>query len=170
MTTVGAVPVPNTQVAAALTTFPWTYLWATTDASGAYTLSNVSAGSWTIQFYGPSGSDLVTEYYADAPTSWTATPVTVADGASITGIDAQLAQGSSISGTVTGPDGPLEGAQVSTWPEGSLPGYSTITDADGHYTLHALVPGSYIVSCPCPVPGSRPRTTPRWHPSRRPRA
>ena len=83
------------------------------------------------------------EWFDDAPDESSATPVDVALGETVSGIDAQLAVQGSISGTVTGPDGsPVAGVLVSAI---GLAFRTAVTSADGSYQIHGLVAGSYTV-------------------------
>ncbi|MCI4658250.1 carboxypeptidase regulatory-like domain-containing protein [Cryobacterium zhongshanensis] len=120
----------------------------TTDASGHYSISTLPAGSYSVKFTGPSASDLVTQYYDNAADQTTSTPVPVGVAASVSGIDAVMKTGATISGTVTRNDSgtatPLANVNVtaSSSAAGDWLG-STTTNADGHYSLVGLPSGSY---------------------------
>ncbi|MDF2506811.1 MAG: hypothetical protein K0Q52_670 [Microbacterium sp.] len=121
---------------------------AVTNATGAYTLAGLVDGDYVVRFSAPDDS-LVTEYWNDTRESWRAERITVADGSASTGIDAALAAqpSASITGTVTREDdgSPVSGVTVSvSGPGGAWA--STLTEADGTYTLDALAAGSYVVS------------------------
>ena len=119
-----------------------------TDADGHYAISNLPAGKWVVSFEG-CGLDFAPEFYDDKPSYLTGDRVTVADDTTTTGVDASLAEGGKLAGTVTGPDGkPLAdiciGAQNGSFP---IPGLiSGRTDADGHYQLVGMPTSSYLVS------------------------
>ena len=118
---------------------------AVTDADGRYELTGLAAGDYTISFqpdsFEPgSASGYLREYWDDASNQFDADPVTVGAGAVVTGIDAQLALGGTISGMVAADGEPLEGVRVSV----NGPGWgNTTTDPDGHYELTGLAAGSY---------------------------
>lgn len=76
---------------------------ATSGADGSYTLDVPDGGDYSIEFSDPIGNH-VTEYYDDT-TPDNPTLVTVATGASIGGIDAELALGGTVSGAISGPTG-----------------------------------------------------------------
>ena len=65
----------------------------TTDADGRYTVGDLGAGDYRIEVRAPAGINLATEYYNNATSYDTATPVTVTAGANTAGIDVQLAVG-----------------------------------------------------------------------------
>ena len=116
---------------------------------GDYVLSTVPAGATYVQF---SGYGIVTEWWKDAATLGTATPVTVTTNQAVAGISPILTPTNppsstvtSISGTVTGPKGPLAGIGVyasgdttDTWADAS-------TAADGSYSLEVPTGESYTV-------------------------
>lgn len=121
---------------------------AVTNATGAYTLDGLVDGDYVVRFSAPDDS-LVTEYWNDTRESWRAERITVTGGSTSTGIDAALAAqpSASITGTVTREDdgSPVSGVTVSvSGPGGAWA--STLTEADGAYTLDALAAGSYVVS------------------------
>src|SRR5665648_858928 len=109
---------------------------AQTDLDGTYQIDGVAAGSYFVQFQG-GDVGLVTEYYDDAASWDDATLVVVIAGADTPNIDAALVAGGSISGTVTGPDGPVAGVYVNA----NVPGDSGAggggaeTDPDGFYQI-----------------------------------
>lgn len=117
---------------------------ATTAADGTYTLSGLSADSYSVDF-DPTCNDL--DSTADLPQS-TAAPVTVAAGASVTGINAALTSGGAISGTVTDAADPggLAGVCVTaTSSDGGTSSGTATTASDGTYEIDDLPPGSYTV-------------------------
>lgn len=125
--------------------------YATTAADGTYTITGVADGSYRISFSDPGGGYSM-QYYDHAVDWSSATHVTVADGAAVTGIDAQLAEAGSLSGIVTGEDGtPLSGVNVSVVPTGPGYGQSVTTAADGRYAARGLSPGSYRVQFSDPL-------------------
>ena len=115
---------------------------AYTEDDGTYVLSGLRPGTYTVYFDG-SGAGLISEYYDDVAHQLSAVPVTVVAGARTGGIDASLAAGGSISGTVTGPLGPVVGVFVRAW-QGQR-SYEATTDADGDYAIRGLPAGDYTV-------------------------
>lgn len=103
---------------------------ATTDAGGAYTLSNVAAGSVTITV---SANGYVSQSQA----------VTVTDGGSVTADPFNLvqAQVGTVTGTVQNASGsPLSGVTI------AFSGASTTTNSTGAYTLYGVPSGSVQVT------------------------
>lgn len=134
----GGAPIEGVSVlATALGDLPHT-AFAQTDASGDYTLAGLAATDYQLIFFpAPASGDFLTEYYDDNATA-PGDPVSV-PGGGLTGIDAALALGGRIEGTVTGPGAtPLDGIGVAAiTTSGYLFGGDT-TDASGDYSL--LVP------------------------------
>lgn len=90
----------------------------------------------------------ITQFYDGVSSEDDATPLSMAPGATTTGIDAELAEGASLSGTVRDPGGePLEGVCVGAVagdPDAGVPydGVAgTSTDEDGTYTMTGLPAG-----------------------------
>ncbi len=157
-------PVSDVQVVVYQGSSWWAINGAVTDASGAYTVGGLPTGTYQVQFHptpsSSAGSDLLGEWYDDKPTFDEATPVSVTVGAVTPGVDAELAVGGSISGTVTGPDGPVAGAPVSV----SGPGYgSAHTDGDGNYHVVGLAAGSYTVYFGSPYLGDDTDLMPEYY-------
>jgi protocatechuate 3,4-dioxygenase beta subunit len=123
--------------------------YALTDASGNFTKSGLATGSYKISFNLGSGLNYVPEYYNNAPDSDSAAIVSVTAGSETLGIDAQLAQGGVVKGTVTeeGTGNPIPGLQVYVYESSTLNyvGYAQ-TDASGNYTKLGLATGSYKIS------------------------
>jgi uncharacterized surface anchored protein len=144
--------VPNVQVAAFNTTTygSFTYGYATTNASGAYTISHLLPGTYALKFDPPRATNLQHGYRnATGPTYFSvSTPVAVTiTTVSRTGVNIRLPGGFKISGKVTRSNGTtvIPNAAVSA----SGPYYgsdNTTTDSAGNYTLMGLSPGSYTVS------------------------
>ncbi|HEX4443674.1 MAG TPA: carboxypeptidase regulatory-like domain-containing protein [Galbitalea sp.] len=124
---------------------------ASTDESGNYSISGLSSGKYTVQFQ-PTAGNLVGQYWSDQPTSATANVINVANGDAVDNIDAQLAAGATISGTVSSAAGPLKNATVGAFPTDGDPndGGSATTDAHGKYTIVGLADGSYSVQFSAP--------------------
>lgn len=120
---------------------------AQTGSSGEYTVSGLPAGSYTVQFEA-NGSNYVSQYYEGASTPESASAVTVSSGAHRTGVDAALAAGASISGSVTQAHTgePLEGIEVFAYTSGcNSSGGAATTDSQGAYEIAGLPAGNYHV-------------------------
>jgi len=117
--------------------------FAQTDASGDYTMGGLAAGQYQIMFFPDVTSvDYLVEFYNDSPSA-PGNPVNVTV-AGVTGIDAALAIGGRIEGTVSGPGGVVANAGVAAIPENGYAFAADTTNASGDYSL--LVPaGSHKV-------------------------
>jgi hypothetical protein len=115
---------------------------------GDYLLGVVPAGATYVRF---SGSGIVSEWWKDAATLGTATPVTVTTNQAVAGISPMLttrtpsATVTSISGKITGPKGPLSGIWVYASGLTTNEWSSDNTAADGTYTLEVPVGETYTV-------------------------
>ncbi len=122
-----------------------------TDGTGSYVVDGVPAGHWTVEFVpddGCLGADTADafQYYSGAPTPGTATPVMVTAGQMTTGIDAVLATGAIISGTVTDPSGnALPGVCVLLEDTSGAPVVRQPTDTGGNYEIDQLPAGHFIL-------------------------
>ncbi len=120
--------------------------WANTAVDGTYTMSGVPPTTVKLVFQdcntvGP----FVQEWWDDATTPETATPITVASGDVRTGIDAELQPAGAITGRVTdGGGNPIEGvcAQAST---ATSVGNLATTDSNGDYAIVLAAAGDYKV-------------------------
>lgn len=118
-----------------------------TDTNGHYTISGLLPGTYRV-FFTDYNQHYATAYYQHATSMDTATDIDVAPQAHVTGIDAALAGASSISGTVTGPDGSPALAHISVQAYGwdgiqwNWAGWAE-TDATGHYECNGLAAQDY---------------------------
>lgn len=121
-------------------------------AGGAYIVNGLYAGDYLVFFEPGSynsdfGADLLGEWYDDARYQADATPVTVAQSQETSGINADLASGGAITGTVTGDGGPLaDDVDVNVYDSatGDWIG-SAWTRGDGTYSISPLYPGEYTL-------------------------
>ncbi|MGO4681382.1 carboxypeptidase regulatory-like domain-containing protein [Microbacterium sp. 2MCAF23] len=123
------------------------YFFTSTDDTGAYQIPNAKPGQYSVRFSDPY-QELATQWWDGAASAQDATPITVADGSEVTGIDAQLAATVSIRGSVL-----IDG---STDLRGHSSSLAVVAEADGHFVgmtyVHAdgtyglkIAPGTYTV-------------------------
>jgi 5-hydroxyisourate hydrolase-like protein (transthyretin family) len=130
--------------------------WSCADATGHYSITDLEAGTYRLKFNDTTHAN-ADEWWNDVQVEDDADPVTVADGAAVTGIDADLSATGSVSGVVTGPGGPVPaGTAVSfvRW-TGNPDDYDgnpdyAYTQADGSYVATGLTAGEYRVAFEAP--------------------
>ena len=123
-----------------------------TDVNGDYSVTGLETDDYRLVFYGCPGTDFVVgEYYNDKPDLDSADLIAVTVGSDTSGVDAQLAPGGSISGTVTdSSSNPIFNIRIDAYDSGGnlvnsgggISG-STSTSFDGTYTVSGLPPGDY---------------------------
>ena len=120
---------------------------ANTAPDGTYTITQLPPVSVAIQFHDCNGgSPYIDQWYDNQPSFQQATMISLAAGDDRQAVDAQLASGISVSGTVTDAGGnPIPGINVNVNPTGSGPNAGAQTDSNGNYTTNALPPGDYRV-------------------------
>jgi hypothetical protein len=117
---------------------------ASTDAAGNYiTNPGLPSGSYRVAF--ASGAGYLGSFYDGAATLEEATPLAVTAPAVRNDIDAALAPGGEIRGTVTDATTGLPIASASVSASGANGSASDYTDAAGNYVLTGLGSGSYTV-------------------------
>ncbi|MBC7187185.1 MAG: carboxypeptidase regulatory-like domain-containing protein, partial [Calditrichaeota bacterium] len=122
--------------------------WArhdTTDADGSYAVPVLAPGMYVVHACAPG---FLPEYYDDAPSLREATPISIAAGDTIRGIDFALAPGGAIGGMVAAEADslPLPGAHVQAYsPAFPNVRYHAVTDKGGLYIIGSLPRGSYVV-------------------------
>lgn len=124
------------------------------DVDGVFALEALAAGTYTLQFSPPAGSQLVGEWWNDQSMEWYADTFEVDDGAEVTGLEATLAIGGSLAGVVSGDGGaPLPEATVTAYAlvDGNLEyGGSAWTGEDGAFTIAGLAAGRYTLEFGAP--------------------
>jgi protocatechuate 3,4-dioxygenase beta subunit len=126
------------------------WYYATTDQDGSYTLGGVEPGSYGICFdasyaQGPAAGGYTSECYDNQPMFGTPDPVLVGDSGTVT-VNAELAAGGAIAGTVTDPNGVGIGSvSVVATSQSSGQNVYGLTAGDGSYTLPGLAGGDYTV-------------------------
>lgn len=120
-----------------------------TGAQGAYGTPLLARGAYRVEFTPPLGSDLnyVAQYF-DGASAWSAAQwVSVAAGATTSGIDAALAEGGRISGTVTHAathTATVDALVCAFTPQARVDACS-VTTSTGDYTIVGLAGGAYKV-------------------------
>jgi hypothetical protein len=112
-----------------------------TDDAGRYRLGRLLAGTYRVSF---AARGFAGELYPGVQTYGAARPIDVAAGGTVTGIDAQMQLGGSISGSVIDPAGHRANAFVDAYhPDGTV---ASMTGSNaGGFTIPDLAAGSYLV-------------------------
>lgn len=119
-----------------------------TDAGGVYTITNLSAGSYRLQFrplsFGATAAYLA-EFYNDKAALAQADAINVPEAGIVSGIDARLKRGGAINGRVTAADSslPLEDVEAVIYDGNGSYVTSRDTDANGAYSILGLPTGNY---------------------------
>ena len=117
-----------------------------TDGTGAYTLAGLDDEDYRIEVVpGSSRLDLLGEWYDDKADYTNATAVPVPNGANATA-NVALDKGATISGVVTGNNGPVAGIAVAVFAANGGRLLTVWTGPQGEYTTTALPPGDYKVA------------------------
>lgn len=125
--------------------------YATTAADGSYSFAAVGAGNWVVRtdhydsiYVHGAWEDVLCELRC---TPEEATPIPVAEGEQVTGIDLTLPRGGEITGRVRlrGTIDPVAGATVTAYSPNGTWVDSATTDSAGRYRLEGLAPGDYRV-------------------------
>ena len=115
-----------------------------TDSAGSYNIRGLVTGNYLVR---ANASIYFTQYYDNATSSSTATPVVVTAPATTPNIDFKLVLGGTISGHVYQADGitPISGAYVYAYsvPDGN--GNGSTTDSAGGYIIRGLASGNYRI-------------------------
>lgn len=125
---------------------PWGM--ASVSADGSYTMANLAVGSYIIRASGVNSGGY-DKWYGGA-TQESTTPVTLAPGQVLKGIDFAVPLGATISGKVTLPEGfSFSKVSVSAFDDNVRNGgtiqYSFV-DTQGNYVIRGLAPGAYEIS------------------------
>lgn len=105
----------------------WSYVsWTTTGSDGSYSVTGLPAGEYRIGFSDYSNGH-IGEYFDNVATLDDATGIQVGAGASVTGKDASLTMGGSISGRVTSDAGGAALSDIQATAQPATPGGSEAT-------------------------------------------
>lgn len=147
----GGVPLGSIEVAVYRPVGGGEWDWfrsAQTNGNGVYQVKGLPAGTYKIGFHDWMTGQYLEEYFNDKLTIEAANVVTLSEGQVLPNRNAELSEGASIAGTVSGPSGPVEGVSVSAYEyddyydEWYSVGWAE-TDADGNYRMTRLLPGTY---------------------------
>jgi len=126
--------------------------WDRTSGTGTYRIGGLTAGEYTLHFgtYGDNvDGTLADEWWNNKPTRSASDRITVGSGQAVTGKDATLAPGATISGTVTNAANELLGVGIGVWKQDGSE-YTEVThsstDGLGEYEIPGLTAGNYKVS------------------------
>ncbi|SDN38171.1 Carboxypeptidase regulatory-like domain-containing protein [Cryobacterium flavum] len=141
------LPLVNVSVQARPASGSGNYTYGYTDDQGEYVIGNLAGGNYILQFI-PRPGDGMSEFYDDAATSDLATPLAFVAGTARTydNIDATIAPGYSISGTVQMPSIPNTYVSVvAESADGTVSDSSSWNSADSSYIIQNLAPGEYTL-------------------------
>jgi hypothetical protein len=118
---------------------------AMSDAAGDYAVSGLSAAEYTVEFYSL-GGEFATQFYDEKASFLEATKVALAEGAAVSGIDADMVAAGEITGTVTAGGAPLEDIKVCAVEIGDeFIAQCTSSGPTGEYTISRLTAAEYTV-------------------------
>jgi hypothetical protein len=121
---------------------------AQTNSSGQYTIIGLGTGEYSVRFR-PQSGNFLSQYYNDKSSAHEENLVPVADSTTTPNIDAALAAGGQITGTVisAASKAGIEDIEACASPasEGEGGGGCAVSGAGGHYTISSLSSGKYIV-------------------------
>lgn len=119
----------------------------TTDGTGRFTLTGLTAGDYRLLAVPPSGSDLPAQWLIGGPPRVGADVFALEHGTTPDVGTIDLVEDRVITGQVTAGGSPVEGVQVRAFATGVswLPSATAVTGADGTYALHGLATGTYEV-------------------------
>lgn len=117
-----------------------------TASDGTYSIVGLPAGSITLKFAPPMGGNFLPQWWSGASTVGAAQYFDVPAATALTGYDAQLPVGASISGTIKDAGGnPIPYASASARQAGDVFGTGGFADSAGNYFIGGLPAGDYVV-------------------------
>jgi hypothetical protein len=118
-------------------------------SDGTYSVTGLASGSYDVEFTAGCGStpDWIGQWWENASSQATATPISVTAGKSVTGIDPSMQPGGTIAGTVKSSTGTaLAGICLDVNPLTGTSGAGyAVSASDGTYSVAGLAAGSYTV-------------------------
>ncbi|MBP7687805.1 MAG: carboxypeptidase regulatory-like domain-containing protein [Thermoflexales bacterium] len=148
--TSGGAPIADITVYAYTSTTATVYAgYATTNASGVYTINQLLTGNYYVGFYAGGSPNYFTEYYNNQTSLAAANPVSINLNATTANINAALDSGGQITGQITAASGGAPIASVGVYvytstTAATYAGYAT-TNAAGVYTISRLLTGNYYL-------------------------
>jgi hypothetical protein len=140
-----------------------------TGADGTFAIEEPEAGLYNVCYLPDPGVNLLKRCWRDEKVGFYGLAISVPESGVVDGIDAALAPGTSVTGTVTDWDEqPLSGVCVTAWaPQsgGLLRVADATTSASGMYTLVGLTPGAenkIVFNAPCDGAMSYPGFVAQW--------
>jgi Carboxypeptidase regulatory-like domain len=127
-----------------------------TNSTGAYSFVGLAPASYVINFAPGYGDNYAQQWWNDKPTLATATPIPVAAGQAVTGINASLVDGATVTGNVQTSTGPGAFFSVAVLDASGNFISSSGTDSNGNYTISQVPAGSYTVQFTSPINASYP--------------
>lgn len=118
---------------------------AATGADGTYQIRGLRTASYSIRFAAASGSGYVDETWDDDYSQYGSTPVNLSDGHHVSGMDARLSLGGSISGVVYDDDGDPVDATVGLMRKGGTIGAYMVSQGQYGYEFEMVPPGQYTI-------------------------
>jgi hypothetical protein len=141
-------PLSGIEVSLHATTTEGALATVTTGSDGTYAFPpRLAADDVKVRAHDPSGTH-VDQWFDGAATHAAATPVDVPGGGNATADIELPPTPGTLSGTVSGPEGPIEGVVVTVDPGGA----TDTTDTNGDYAIEGLTPGTYtaaVAAVPC---------------------
>ncbi|GAA1758072.1 cell wall-binding repeat-containing protein [Agromyces humatus] len=136
-----------------------------TNEQGLYALTGLPAGGYKLEFV-PQGHELswnyVREWWQNKPDAESATVITLAPGASKSGVNAELTPGASFSGKITDLAGnPIDNAVIWARGEGGAQ-YSAKSWPDGSYKVGGMPAGDYALKFESPWLGEQAKYIDEW--------
>jgi len=120
---------------------------ALTDSSGGYSIGEIPAGQYLLYFSaGGNNLPFVSEFYEDKSSSFDADPITLSSSETRQ-VDAELARGGAISGTLTDEDDgkPVANMAACASGQGDSSERCVRSDSNGQYQINGLPSGEYVV-------------------------
>lgn len=112
-------------------------------ADGSYLITAARGGSFQVKFAVPSDAPVLGEWWEGKEYDTEATPIVIADGGSVTGIDATLRRSGSISGRITLPAGIRGEVTVRAFLGSGQPRGNARSLGNGGFIITGLAEGSY---------------------------